>query len=163
MVAGDGVGWLKLSRLRKLMEVVFVRIIMIIVTIIMSVLIIKYKSFDQDENYRNMILPKLNRSLDCAGSPDDHIQDVVRPCECDATCVQVDWSWLSDFKLMASQLAVPEEISVQGDLAGSSSCHSWTWGSNITLLFLITIINMKWGSFLLIIIIIVSQCTFSSL
>ena len=84
MVAGDGVGWLKLSRLRKLMEVVFVRIIMIIVTIIMSVLIIKYKSFAQDENYRNMILPKLNRSLDCAGSPDDHIQDVVRQCESDA-------------------------------------------------------------------------------
>ena len=84
VVAGDGVGWLKLSRLRKLMEVVFVRIIMIIVTIIMSVLIIKYKSFDQDENYRNMILPKLNRSLDCAGSPDDHIQDVVRQCESDA-------------------------------------------------------------------------------
>ena len=75
VVAGDGVGWLKLSRLRKLMEVV---------TIIMIVLIIKYKYFDQDENYRNMILPKLNRSLDCAGSPDDHIQDVVRPCECDA-------------------------------------------------------------------------------
>ena len=49
VVAGDGVGWLKLSRLRKLME---------------------------DENYRNMILPKLNRSLDCAASPDDHIQDV---------------------------------------------------------------------------------------
>ena len=84
VVAGDGVGWLKLSRLRKLMEVVVVRIIIIIVTIIMIVLIIKYKFFDQDENYRNMILPKLNRSLDCAGSPDDHIQDVVRPCECDA-------------------------------------------------------------------------------
>ena len=75
VVAGDGVGWLKLSRLRKLMEVV---------TIIMIVLIIKYNYFDQDENYRNMILPKLNRSLDCAGSPDDHIQDVVRQCECDA-------------------------------------------------------------------------------
>ena len=57
VVAGDGVGWLKLSRLRKLME---------------------------DKNYRNMILPKLNRSLDCAGSPDDHIQDVVRQCESDA-------------------------------------------------------------------------------
>ena len=82
MVAGDGVGWLKLSRLRKLMEVV--TNIMIDVTIIMIVLIIKYKFFDQDENYRNMILPKLNRSLDCAGSPDDHIQDVVRPSECDA-------------------------------------------------------------------------------
>ena len=83
MVAGDGVGWLKLSRLRKLMEVV-VRIIIGVVNIIMIVLIIKYKFFDQDENYRNMILPKLNRSLDCAGSPDDHIQDVVRQCESDA-------------------------------------------------------------------------------
>ena len=35
-------------------------------------------TLNQDENYRNMILPKLNRSLDRAASPDDHIQDVVR-------------------------------------------------------------------------------------
>ena len=47
---GDGVGWLKLSRLRKLME---------------------------DENYRNMILSKLNKSMDRKVAPDDHIQDVV--------------------------------------------------------------------------------------
>ena len=46
VVAGDGVGWLKLSRLRKLMEGVVVRIIIIIVAIIMIVLIIKYKFFD---------------------------------------------------------------------------------------------------------------------
>ena len=47
---GDGVGWLKLSRLRRLME---------------------------DENYRNMILSKLNKSMDRKVAPDDHIQDVV--------------------------------------------------------------------------------------
>ena len=49
-MVGDGVGWLKLSRLRKLME---------------------------DENYRNMILSKLNKSMDRKVAPDDHIQDVV--------------------------------------------------------------------------------------
>ena len=49
-MCGDGVGWLKLSRLRKLME---------------------------DENYRNMILSKLNKSMDRKVAPDDHIQDVV--------------------------------------------------------------------------------------
>ena len=49
-MSGDGVGWLKLSRLRKLME---------------------------DENYRNMILSKLNKSMDRKVAPDDHIQDVV--------------------------------------------------------------------------------------
>ena len=49
-MVGDGVGWLKLSRLRKLME---------------------------DENYRNMILSKLNKSIDRKVAPDDHIQDVV--------------------------------------------------------------------------------------
>ena len=47
---GDGVGWLKLSRLRKLME---------------------------DENYRNMILTNLNKSVVKRVAPDDHIQDVV--------------------------------------------------------------------------------------
>ena len=52
-MAGDGVGWLKLSRLRKLME---------------------------DENYRNMILAKLNKAMDKRVAPDDHIQDIVRTC-----------------------------------------------------------------------------------
>jgi len=49
VIAGDGVGWLKLSRLKKLME---------------------------DENYRNMILAKLNKSMDKKVAPDDHIQDI---------------------------------------------------------------------------------------
>lgn len=47
---GEGVGWLKLNRLKKLME---------------------------DESYRNFVVSKLNRTLDRKISPDDHIDDVV--------------------------------------------------------------------------------------
>ena len=71
-MTGDGVGWLKLSRLKKLME---------------------------DENYRNMILAKLNKSIDKKVAPDDHIQDVVSIVTVD-TC------------LMFS-ISVPQEICLQ--------------------------------------------------
>jgi hypothetical protein len=47
---GEGIGWLKLNRLKKLME---------------------------DESYRNFVVSKLNRTLDRKISPDDHIDDVV--------------------------------------------------------------------------------------
>lgn len=47
---GDGIGWLKLSRFKKLME---------------------------EEGYRNLVLSKLNRTLDNKISPSDHIDDVV--------------------------------------------------------------------------------------
>ncbi|XP_046395565.1 MAP kinase-activating death domain protein isoform X5 [Ischnura elegans] len=46
---GEGIGWLKLNRLKKLME---------------------------DESYRNFVVSKLNRTLDKKISPDDHIDDV---------------------------------------------------------------------------------------
>lgn len=46
---GEGVGWLKLNRLKKLME---------------------------DESYRMLVLGKLNRTLDRKIAPDDHIDDV---------------------------------------------------------------------------------------
>ncbi|KAG5872380.1 hypothetical protein JTB14_013571 [Gonioctena quinquepunctata] len=46
---GEGVGWLKLNRLKKLME---------------------------DESYRNFVLSKLNKTLDKRIGPDDHIDDV---------------------------------------------------------------------------------------
>lgn len=49
VLAGDGVGWLKLNRLKKLME---------------------------DESYRIFVLGKLNRTLDKKIAPDDHIDDV---------------------------------------------------------------------------------------
>ena len=50
VLAGDGVGWLKLSKLKKLME---------------------------DDTYRMLILNKLITSLEPKVAPDDHIQDVV--------------------------------------------------------------------------------------
>lgn len=50
MLAGEGVGWLKLNRLKKLME---------------------------DESYRTLVLEKLNRTLDKKIGADDHIDDVV--------------------------------------------------------------------------------------
>ena len=49
--AGEGVGWLKLTRLRKLME---------------------------EEHYRTLVLNKLQSSIEPKVAPDDHIQDVVR-------------------------------------------------------------------------------------
>ena len=51
VLAGDGVGWLKLGKLRKLLE---------------------------DENYRVILLSKLVSSMEVKVTPDDHIQDVVR-------------------------------------------------------------------------------------
>jgi len=47
---GEGVGWLKLNRIRKLME---------------------------DENYRNLVVSRLNKTLDQKIGPDEHIDDVV--------------------------------------------------------------------------------------
>jgi hypothetical protein len=55
VLEGEGIGWLKLNRLKKLME---------------------------DESYRNFVVSKLNRTLDRKISPDDHIDDVVsRPAD----------------------------------------------------------------------------------
>ncbi len=51
VLAGEGVGWLKFNRLKKLME---------------------------DESYRMLVLGKLNKTLDRKIAPDDHIDDVVR-------------------------------------------------------------------------------------
>lgn len=51
MLEGQGVSWLKLGRIRKLME---------------------------DENYRNFIVSRLNRNLDKKLSDDTpHLEDVV--------------------------------------------------------------------------------------
>lgn len=49
VIAGEGVGWLKFNRLKKLME---------------------------DESYRILVLSKLNKTLDRKIAPDDHIDDV---------------------------------------------------------------------------------------
>lgn len=50
VLQGEGVGWLKLNRMKKLME---------------------------DESYRMLVLGKMNRTLDRRIAPDDHIDDVV--------------------------------------------------------------------------------------
>lgn len=50
MIEGEGIGWLKLNRVRKLME---------------------------DENYRLLVVNGLNRTLERKIGPDDHISDVV--------------------------------------------------------------------------------------
>lgn len=52
VLAGEGVGWLKFNRLKKLME---------------------------DESYRILVLSKLNKTLDRKIAPDDHIEDVCVP------------------------------------------------------------------------------------
>ncbi|XP_039280575.1 MAP kinase-activating death domain protein isoform X3 [Nilaparvata lugens] len=49
VLAGEGVGWLKLNRLKKLME---------------------------DESYRNFVLSKINKTLERKISPADHLEDV---------------------------------------------------------------------------------------
>ncbi|XP_074603461.1 rab3 GDP-GTP exchange factor isoform X2 [Brevipalpus obovatus] len=49
VLEGEGVGWLKLSRVKKLME---------------------------DENYRNLVISAINKNLECRVGPDDHIEDV---------------------------------------------------------------------------------------
>lgn len=51
VIEGEGIGWLKLNRVRKLME---------------------------DENYRQLVVSGLNRTLERKIGPDDHINDVVR-------------------------------------------------------------------------------------
>lgn len=50
VIEGEGIGWLKLNRVRKLME---------------------------DENYRMLVVSGLNRTLERKIGPDDHISDVV--------------------------------------------------------------------------------------
>lgn len=50
VMEGEGVGWLKLNRIRKLME---------------------------DENYRNLVVSRMNKTLDQKIGPDEHIDDVA--------------------------------------------------------------------------------------
>ncbi|KAM7348258.1 rab3 GDP-GTP exchange factor isoform 4-T4 [Cochliomyia hominivorax] len=49
VLAGEGIGWLKMNRFKKLME---------------------------DESYRTLVLSKLNKTLDKKIAPDDHIDDM---------------------------------------------------------------------------------------
>lgn len=49
VLEGEGIGWLKLPRLRKLME---------------------------DENYRNLVVSSVNKNLERRIGPDDHVEDI---------------------------------------------------------------------------------------
>ena len=49
VLEGSGAGWLKLARVRKLME---------------------------DESYRSLVVTRLNKAIDCKVGPDDHMEDV---------------------------------------------------------------------------------------
>lgn len=49
VMEGGGVGWLKLARVRKLME---------------------------DENYRSLVVTRMNKTVDSKVGPDDHMEDV---------------------------------------------------------------------------------------
>lgn len=49
VLAGEGIGWLKFNRVKNLME---------------------------DENYRNFVVSRLNKTLNHKLGPDDHVQDV---------------------------------------------------------------------------------------
>lgn len=49
-LAGDGIGWFKINRMKDLMK---------------------------DESYRDLVVTKLNKGLNRKISPDDHIDDVV--------------------------------------------------------------------------------------
>jgi hypothetical protein len=63
VLMGEGVGWLKFNRLKKLME---------------------------DESYRIFVLGKLNKTLDKKIAPDDHIDDVV--CKHEIWTIQNNFS-----------------------------------------------------------------------
>ena len=66
---GEGVGWLKLNRIRKLME---------------------------DENYRNLVVSRLNKTLDQKIGPDEHIDDVV----CVRSAIVHHFNWEVSIKTM---------------------------------------------------------------
>ena len=51
VMAGEGVGWLRVGRLKKLLE---------------------------DESYRVMLVVKINKTFERKVGPDDHVDDVVR-------------------------------------------------------------------------------------
>lgn len=102
VMAGEGVGWLKLNRLKKLME---------------------------DESYRDFTVTKLNKGLNRKISPDDHIDDVVSPR---SPLVHSNiWLWLKEkikclsklhvYKMILKKnwntlykISVPHEARIQG-------------------------------------------------
>ncbi|CAM1324954.1 MADD (predicted) [Pycnogonum litorale] len=84
VLEGDGLGWLKLNRIRRLME---------------------------DENYRNLVVSRLNKTLDKKIGPDDHIDDV-----CVSKAV-----WKGMLKLLQAVIAGLEVTFANQGLGGMAS------------------------------------------
>lgn len=84
MLEGEGIGWLKLNRVKKLME---------------------------DENYRNLVVSRLNKALERRVGPDDHIEDV---------CISKG-IWKGLLKLLQAMVSGLEHTFFHSKLAGMAS------------------------------------------
>ncbi|RWS05737.1 MAP kinase-activating death domain protein-like protein [Dinothrombium tinctorium] len=98
VLEGEGVGWLKLNRFKKLME---------------------------DENYRNQVVTRLNKTLERKVGPDDHIEDV---------CISKP-VWKGMLKLITAMISGLEQSYIHNGLGGMASSlsileiahtHYWT-------------------------------------
>lgn len=104
VLAGEGVGWLKLNRLKKLME---------------------------DENYRDLVVTKLNKSLNRKISPDDHIDDVVNFLEylkcrrIPHTQTYIEFEFMI-FEFFLFFILGDIETRVQGNVKVPSSSNAWS-------------------------------------
>ncbi|XP_043219578.1 MAP kinase-activating death domain protein-like isoform X3 [Amphibalanus amphitrite] len=101
VLEGEGVGWLKLNRVKKLME---------------------------DENYRNLVVSRLNQTLDKKIGPDDHIDDV---------CVTRD-VWRGMLKLLLAVVSGLEHTYSEHGLGGMASAfqvleiaHTHYWSREV--------------------------------
>ncbi|XP_054153734.1 MAP kinase-activating death domain protein-like isoform X2 [Oppia nitens] len=99
---GEGVGWLKLSRVRKLME---------------------------DENYRALVVSRVNKTLERKVGPDDHVEDVQvsRPV------------WKGMAKLLSALISGLEKSYCEQGLGGMASAlpileiaHTHYWARDTT-------------------------------
>lgn len=99
---GEGVGWLKLSRIKKLME---------------------------DENYRNLVVSRINKTLERKVGPDDHIDDV-----------QVSKAvWKGMLKMTLAMVTGLEQSYLHQGLGGMASAfpileiaHTHYWAKEVT-------------------------------
>ncbi|XP_046450637.1 MAP kinase-activating death domain protein-like isoform X2 [Daphnia pulex] len=102
VIEGEGVGWLKLNRIRKLME---------------------------DENYRNLVVSRLNKTLDQKIGPDEHIDDV-----CVSRAV-----WKGMLKMLIAVTAGLEQTYINHGSGGMASsfqlleiAHTHYWTKDIS-------------------------------
>ncbi|RWS30503.1 MAP kinase-activating death domain protein-like protein, partial [Leptotrombidium deliense] len=102
VLEGEGVGWLKLNRFKKLME---------------------------DENYRNQVVTRLNKTLERKVGPNDHIEDV---------CISKS-VWKGMLRLTAAMITGLEQSYIHNGLGGMASslaileiAHTHYWAKEMT-------------------------------